>query len=48
MNESQWNGMSQAAVRLARERFDWDRIAESLRSAYLWMMGGPEPSCLVG
>jgi poly(glycerol-phosphate) alpha-glucosyltransferase len=48
MNESQWNGMSQAAVRLARERFDWDRIAESLRSAYSWMMGGPEPSCLVG
>jgi glycosyltransferase involved in cell wall biosynthesis len=48
LSDSQWNAMSQAAVRLARERFDWDRIAESLRLAYLWMMGGPEPSCLVG
>ena len=48
LSDSQWDGMSQAAVRLARERFDWDRIAESLRSAYLWMMGGPQPSCLVG
>ncbi len=47
LNGSQWNGMSQAAIRLARDRFDWDRIAESLRSAYLWMLGGPRPSCVV-
>ena len=47
MNGPQWTGMSQAAVRLARERFDWDRIAESLRSAYMWMLGGPKPSCVV-
>jgi glycosyltransferase involved in cell wall biosynthesis len=47
MNGSQWNCMSEAAVRLARERFDWDRIAENLRSAYSWMLGGPRPSCVV-
>jgi poly(glycerol-phosphate) alpha-glucosyltransferase len=47
MNGSQWNGMSRSAVRLARERFDWGRIAESLRSAYSWMLGGPLPSCVV-
>jgi glycosyltransferase involved in cell wall biosynthesis len=46
LNGSQWTGMSQAAIRLARERFDWDRIAESLRSAYSWMLGGPKPSCV--
>jgi glycosyltransferase involved in cell wall biosynthesis len=48
LSDSQWNGMSQAAVRLARERFDWRQIAESLRSAYMWMMGGPKPNCFVG
>jgi glycosyltransferase involved in cell wall biosynthesis len=47
MNGSEWAGMSQAAIRLARERFDWDRIADSLRLAYSWMLGGPKPSCVV-
>ncbi len=46
LSNSQWTSMSQAAVRLARERFDWDRIAKNLGAAYSWMLGGPKPSCV--
>ncbi len=48
LNDSHWYAMSQGAIRLARERFDWTRIAQDLRNAYSWMLGGPMPSCVLG
>ncbi len=42
-----WLAMSESARRLARSRFNWAVIGETMHSVYSWMLGGTPPACLV-
>jgi glycosyltransferase involved in cell wall biosynthesis len=42
-----WQTMSESARRLARTRFSWSVIGETMHSVYSWMLGGTRPGCLV-
>jgi glycosyltransferase involved in cell wall biosynthesis len=47
MRPTDWQTMSEAARRLARTRFGWHVIGETMHSVYAWMLGGARPACLV-
>jgi poly(glycerol-phosphate) alpha-glucosyltransferase len=42
----EWKQMSCASQKLARTEFDWNRIAETMRSVYEWLLGGNRPACV--
>jgi len=42
-----WQTMSESARRLARTRFSWSAIGETMHTVYSWMLGGTRPACLV-
>jgi glycosyltransferase involved in cell wall biosynthesis len=42
----EWQEMSCAGRRLARSEFDWNGIAETMRSVYEWLLGGNRPACV--
>jgi glycosyltransferase involved in cell wall biosynthesis len=42
-----WHCMSESARSLARARFSWSVIGETMHSVYSWMLGGTRPACLV-
>jgi glycosyltransferase involved in cell wall biosynthesis len=44
---SAWEYMSKAAISLARTRYDWSIIGQTMLSVYEWLLGGPKPSCIV-
>jgi len=41
-----WRTMSAQALRLARSRYDWGAIAQTMRAVYGWVLGGPKPACV--
>jgi glycosyltransferase involved in cell wall biosynthesis len=44
---SDWRTMSESARRLAKTRYSWPAIGETMHSVYSWMLGGSRPACLV-
>lgn len=42
-----WRALSANAMKLARDRYSWHTIGETMRNVYSWVAGGPRPICVV-